>query len=86
GLVTQEQVFPIKEEQSKPLVAVFVPTTPNPTSGFLMLFNPADIIYVKMSVEEAFKYVISCGMILDQFKVISEEEAKETESTHQDIK
>ena len=79
GFVTQEQVLPIKE-QSKPLVAVFVPTTPNPTSGFLMLFNSDDVIYVKMSVEDAFKYVISCGMILDQFKVITKEEASQPET------
>jgi uncharacterized membrane protein len=80
GLVTQEQVFPTKDEHSKSLVAVFVPTTPNPTSGFLILFNPEDIIYVKMSVEEAFKYVISCGIIAEQFQVISKEEAIESES------
>ena len=75
GLVTQEQVFPMKEDQTTPLVAVFVPTTPNPTSGFLMMYKPEDIIYLAMSVEEAFKYVISCGVILDHFKVISKEEA-----------
>lgn len=80
GFVTQEQVFLTKEEPSNPLVAVFVPTTPNPTSGFLTLYNPEDIIYVKMSVEEAFKYVISCGMALDHFKVISKAEASEIDT------
>lgn len=78
GLVTQEQVFP-NQDKSNPKVAVFVPTTPNPTSGFLILFNPDDIIYVAMTVEEAFKYVISCGVILDRFKVITKEEASQLE-------
>lgn len=60
GLITRESV---KDEEGKSLVAVFVPTTPNPTSGFLMLFERTDLTYVDMSVEEAFKYIISCGVI-----------------------
>lgn len=63
GLVTQEQVFPLTKDQEKPYVAVFIPTTPNPTSGFLMMFDPDNVVYLDMSVEEAFKYIISCGVI-----------------------
>lgn len=46
-----------------PLVSVFVPTTPNPTSGFLMMYKEEDLIYLDMKVEDAFKYIISCGVI-----------------------
>ena len=47
------------------LITVFVPTTPNPTSGFLMMFREEDVIYLDMKGEEAFKYIISCGVIVD---------------------
>lgn len=74
GLVTQDNL--IWDEGTAPLTAVFVPTTPNPTSGFLMMFDPKDITYVDMRVEDAFKYVISCGVILNPFSVITHEEAQ----------
>ena len=44
-------------------VSVFVPTTPNPTSGFLLLVPRADVIELRMSVNEALKYVISMGVV-----------------------
>lgn len=62
GFVTKEDIEnPMNK--GRPLVAVFVPTTPNPTSGFLMLFEKQDLIYLDMKVEEALKYVISCGVV-----------------------
>ena len=45
------------------LVSVFVPTTPNPTSGFLLIFPRADIIELDMSIEDAAKFVISAGLV-----------------------
>lgn len=51
------------------LVSVFIPTAPNPTSGFLILYPPEAIIPIDMKVDEAFKYVISCGVIAADFKV-----------------
>lgn len=45
------------------LVSVFVPTTPNPTSGFLLFFPKTDIIELEMSIEEAAKLVISAGLV-----------------------
>lgn len=45
------------------LLTVFVPTTPNPTSGFLMMYKESDLIYLDMKIEDAFKYIISCGVI-----------------------
>jgi len=64
GLVTREDIASFAKTKKNNLVAVFVPTTPNPTSGFLMMYDPADLVYLEMSVEDAFKYIISCGVIL----------------------
>ncbi len=47
-----------------PLVSVFIPTTPNPTTGFLVMMPKEDLINLDMKAEEAFKYVVSCAMIL----------------------
>lgn len=63
GLVTREVVGSLKGDHSEELVGVFVPTTPNPTSGFLVMFEPRDLIYLDMAVEDAFKFIISCGVI-----------------------
>ncbi len=65
GLVTRESVTNLHPEIKEELVAVFVPTTPNPTSGFLMMYPPRDLIYLDMSVEEAFKYIVSCGVVYE---------------------
>ena len=75
GLVTCDDVKGLKHSEENKMVAVFVPTTPNPTSGFLMIYKEDDLIYLKMSVEDAFKYVISCGVIVSTFNTISKEEA-----------
>jgi uncharacterized membrane protein len=73
GFVTKENI-PAIIPGAGPLVAVFVPTTPNPTSGFLMMFEEKDITYTDMSIENAFKYVISCGVISSSFNRMSKEE------------
>ena len=44
-------------------VSVYVPTTPNPTSGFFLMMPRADVMALKMSVDEALKYVISMGVV-----------------------
>lgn len=69
GLVTREEI----EVNGVMRVAVFVPTTPNPTSGFLMFYEPKDLVYLDMPVEEAFKYVISCGVIIAPFRKLTSE-------------
>lgn len=50
------------------MVSVFVPTTPNPTSGFLLFFPMSDVIYLDMSVEDAAKLVISAGLVYPNAK------------------
>jgi uncharacterized membrane protein len=50
----------------QPCTNVFVPTTPNPTSGYLLVIPDRDLIEVNMTVEEALTYVISCGIVQPQ--------------------
>ena len=50
------------------LLSVFVPTTPNPTSGFLVMVPPEDVIEVDYTVEEAFKFVVSSGIVGHNFE------------------
>ena len=54
----------IKTRTNKEMVNVFVPTTPNPTSGFLLLFPVEDVIELDMSVEDAIKLVVSAGLVI----------------------
>ncbi|MDX8404352.1 MAG: DUF502 domain-containing protein [Mariprofundaceae bacterium] len=64
GFVTGETSLPVPGE--KPKVAVFIATTPNPTSGWLLFVSEADLIPLDMSVEEGMKVVVSGGMINPQ--------------------
>lgn len=67
GLVTAEGIKKANDKKYQDLISVFVPTTPNPTSGFLVMFEQKDVIYLDMKVEEALKHIISCGVIPTPF-------------------
>ena len=61
GFATKENKGEIKDKTNKDLINVFVPTTPNPTSGFLLMFPKEDLIYLDMNFEEASKFIVSAG-------------------------
>tara|TARA_B100001175_G_C19376298_1_gene574265 strand:- start:338 stop:952 length:615 start_codon:yes stop_codon:yes gene_type:complete len=61
GFATKKNEGEIVDKTKRDLVNVFVPTTPNPTSGFLLMFPKEDIIYLDMSFEEASKFIVSAG-------------------------
>ena len=61
GFATKDNKGEISEKTKTELVNVFVPTTPNPTSGFLLMFPKNEIIYLDMSFEEASKFIVSAG-------------------------
>jgi len=63
GLVSSPAPALCEKTIGEPLITVFVPTTPNPTSGFLMMYKDQEVIYLDMKIEDAFKYIISCGVI-----------------------
>tara|TARA_B100000787_G_C16123281_1_gene263738 strand:- start:206 stop:820 length:615 start_codon:yes stop_codon:yes gene_type:complete len=61
GFATKENTGEIKLKTDLNLVNVFVPTTPNPTSGFLLMIPKEDLIYLDMTFEEASKFIVSAG-------------------------
>ena len=61
GFATKENTGEMAEKTNKKLINVFVPTTPNPTSGFLLMFPFEDVIYLNMTFEEASKFIVSAG-------------------------
>ena len=61
GFATKENSGEMADKTKKKLINVFVPTTPNPTSGFLLMFPIEDIIYLNMTFEEASKFIVSAG-------------------------
>jgi uncharacterized membrane protein len=61
GFATKENKGELKDKTNKELINVFVPTTPNPTSGFLLMFPKEDVIYLDMGFEEASKFIVSAG-------------------------
>ena len=61
GFATKENKGVIENKIGKELVNVFVPTTPNPTSGFLLMVPKKDLIYLDISFEQASKFIVSAG-------------------------
>ena len=61
GFATKENHGIIKDKVKENLVNVFVPTTPNPTSGFLLMLPKKDLIYLSVSFEQASKFIVSAG-------------------------
>ena len=61
GFATKENKGEITDKVKKKMLNIFVPTTPNPTSGFLLMVPIEDVIYLDMSFEEASKFIVSAG-------------------------
>lgn len=66
GFVTCESVKIIDLAQANEFVSVFVPETPNPSGGFLLLFKRNQLIFSNMKVDEAMKFVVSCGITMPE--------------------
>ena len=61
GFATKENTGEMALKTNQKLINVFVPTTPNPTSGFLLMFPIDEVIYLNMTFEEASKFIVSAG-------------------------
>jgi uncharacterized membrane protein len=61
GFATKENTGEMAEKINKKLINVFVPTTPNPTSGFLLMLPFDEVIYLNMTFEEASRFIVSAG-------------------------
>lgn len=74
GLVSRESPPECQNCTGSNLISVFVPTTPNPTSGYLLMFKKEDVHYLDMKVEDAIKFIISCGVIYPEGHTKKEKE------------
>ncbi len=76
GFVTAAVEGEIGELAGEASVAIYVPTTPNPTSGYLVFVPRRDVVTLAMSVEDAIKYVISTGIVTPELRKVEVERAK----------
>jgi uncharacterized membrane protein len=66
GLISRESPRICSNAAKEDLVSVLVPTTPNPTTGFLLMYKRDDLIIIDMKPEDAIKYIVSCGVIIPE--------------------
>jgi len=76
GFVTAAVEGEVSKLAGKDPVSIYVPTTPNPTSGYLVFIPRRDVVTLAMSVEDAIKYVISTGIVAPEPKKVEVERAK----------
>lgn len=82
GFLTGVPGGEIAEHLGKDMVSLYVPTTPNPTSGFFLMVPKGDAIELDMSVEDALKYLISMGVVAPSVLPVKNPEALSAESSH----
>lgn len=63
GLIASSSPETANDASQNKMVSVFIPTTPNPATGYLLMCNKSELIYLDMKTEDAVKYVVSCGVI-----------------------
>lgn len=68
GFLTSDEHYEIAAKLGQDVLGVFVPTTPNPTSGFLIVVPRAEVTLLDMSVSDAIKYIISLGAVVPEFR------------------
>lgn len=66
GLVARESPELCSNTVGEELISVLIPTTPNPTTGFLLMYKRKDLVYIDMKPEDAIKYIVSCGVIVPE--------------------
>lgn len=69
GLVSRDSPQTCQDAANKKLISVFIPTTPNPTTGFLLMFQKEDLIFIDLKTEDAIKYIVSCGVIIPETQI-----------------
>lgn len=68
GFLSGENKSKVSDVSGEEMLNVFVPTTPNPTSGFLVFVPKKDVTYIEMPVDDALKFIISCGVVMPEEK------------------
>lgn len=69
GLIARESPHACCTAVNENLVSVLIPTTPNPTTGFLLMFKKEDLVFIDIKPEDAIKYIVSCGVLLPENKI-----------------
>lgn len=64
AFVTGSDLGEVQDKTAEDMMAVFLPTTPNPTSGFILMVPRGDVIELDMTVDEAFKMIVSLGVVV----------------------
>jgi len=72
GLIARESPHACCSAVAEELISVLIPTTPNPTTGFLLMFRKEELVYIDMKPEDAIKYIVSCGVILPEHRPTSQ--------------
>jgi len=68
GFLTAENLEEVRARTGEDMISVFVPTTPNPTTGFIIVVNRSEVVFLDMSVEEAFKMILTLGVVAPKWK------------------
>ena len=66
GLIAREAPKVCSDVIGEELVSVLVPTTPNPTTGFLMMYPKKNLIFIDLAPEDAIKFIVSCGVVIPE--------------------
>ena len=64
GFITAEDVAEIHDKTGVPHACVYIPTTPNPTSGFIVMVPSTEVVELQMTVDSAMKMIITCGVVM----------------------
>lgn len=80
GLVSRLSPDECTKAAGEELLSVLIPTTPNPTTGYLLMYRKSDIIFLSMRPEEAIKYIVSCGVITPESESIQHVKKEEGQS------
>src|SRR5690606_28111796 len=70
GLIARDGPTQCSLSAKDELLTIYIPTTPNPTTGFLVMRPRSDLIYLDMNTEDAIKYIVSCGVVQPQYRKI----------------
>jgi len=86
GLITREELeVKHSENATENLVSVFIPGTPNPSVGFILLFKKELLIDAKMKVDEAMKFIVSCGVVMPESQTFEINENDEKPVSSQNL-
>jgi uncharacterized membrane protein len=68
GFLTAENLEEVRARTGEDMISVFVPTTPNPTTGFIIVVRRSEVVFLDMSVDDAFKMILTLGVVAPVWK------------------